>query len=737
MTSIGAPLNRVDGPLKVCGQARYTGDLALPRMAHALMVTSTIASGRIRRIDTTAARRLPGVLIVLTHENAMRLPQGGRAAVQPPQGRVLCLLQDEQVHYSGQPIAVVVADSLEHAQAAADALRVQYEPTAPVLDFQAGKASAHSPGKILDTEADSLRGDLAAGQAQATHKRRQTYRTPMQHHNPMEPHGSLAVWEGDRLTVYDSTQYAAGARRTIAKTFGIAPEKVRVRCDFVGGAFGSKGSAWSHVMLAAMAARQTGRPVRLLLQRPQQFGSVGGRPCTEQSVSLAADDDGRLSAIEHRVWSSTSMIEDWTESSALVTRTLYACPNVATSHRLVKLNVGTPTFQRAPGEATGSFALECALDELAGELGLDPIELRLRNFAERDPERGRPFSSNALRECYRAGAERFGWARRTPKPGSMQQGRWLVGYGMASATRPAKRSPAEARVRLLPDGRAIVQSSTEDLGTGTYTVMAQIAADALGYAPSQVRFELGDTAMPEAPISAGSMTVESVGSAVHAACLRAREQLLAKARADAASPLAEAKLADLRVEDGWIVHASESHRRERGAALIARQGGAPIEAEGRSAPGPEDKQFAMHSFGAVFAEARVDRELGIVRVPRVVGAYGVGQVINAKTAHSQLMGGIVWGLSLALVEASELDPRQGRFTNANLAEYHVPVNADIGRIEIIVVPERDEHVNPLGAKGLGEVSMTGVAAAVANAVHHATGRRVRELPITLDKLIET
>jgi xanthine dehydrogenase YagR molybdenum-binding subunit len=737
MTSIGAPLDRVDGPLKVCGLARYTGDLAMPRMAHALMVTSTIPSGRIRRIDTAPARRLPGVVTVLTHENAMRLPQSGRAAVQPPQGRVLTLLQDDRVHYSGQPIALVVADSLEHAQAAADALRIDYVRVTAALDFQAGKASAHSPGKILDTEADSLRGDPAAGATQAAHRHRQTYLTPIQHHNPMEPHATLAVWEGERLTVYDSTQYAAGARRTIAKTFGIAPERVRVRCEFVGGAFGGKGSAWSHVMLAAMAARQTGRPVRLVLQRPQLFGPVGGRPCTEQVVSLAADGEGRLTSIEHRVWSSTSMIEDWTESSALVTRTLYACPSVATSHRLVRLNVGTPTFQRAPGEATGSFALECALDELAEAMGLDPVELRLRNFAERDPERGRPFSSNSLRECYRAGAERFGWSRRAPRPRSMQQEQWMVGYGMASATRPAKRSPAAARARLLPDGSAVVQSSTEDLGTGTYTVMAQIAADALGYAPAQVRFELGDTAMPEAPISAGSMTVESVGSAVHAACLKAREHLLALARADDASPLAGVKPADLRVEDGWVIHIHEPRRRERAAVLIARHGGLPVEAEGSSAPGPEDKQFAMHSFGAVFAEARVDRQLGIVRVPRVVAAYGVGQVINAKTAHSQLMGGIVWGLSQALVEASELDPREGRFTNANLAEYHVPVNADIGRIEIIVVPERDEHVNPLGAKGLGEVSMTGVAAAVANAVHHATGRRVRELPITLDKLIET
>jgi xanthine dehydrogenase YagR molybdenum-binding subunit len=380
------------------------------------------------------------------------------------------------------------------------------------------------------------------------------------------------------------------------------------------------------------------------------------------------------------------------------------------------------------------FALESALDELAQRVGVDPIELRLRNHAERDLDKNLPFSSHALRECYRAGAERFGWSRRSAPPRSMQQGRWLVGMGMASATRPAKRMPCAARVRLQPDGSALVQASTADLGTGTYTVMAQIAADALGYAPARVRFELGDTEWPEAPISAGSMTVESVGSAVHAACLTARQQLVALACKDPASPCAGAQPGDIHIGNGYLQLVADTRRREPVAALIARHG-QPLEAQGDSRPGPEDKQRSMHAFGAVFVEAHVDRELGIVRVPRVVGAYAVGRVINAKTAHSQLMGGIVWGLSMALFEASRLDPRSGRFVNADLSEYHVPVNADIGDIDTLVVPDPDPYVNPLGAKGLGEVSMTGVAAAVANAVFHATGRRVRELPITVDKLI--
>ena len=732
--SIGAPLDRVEGPDKVRGAATYSGDVTLPRMAHAVLVQSTVASGRIARIDSSAAERAPGVIAVLTHANAMRLPQGGRAAVEPPQGRVLSLLQDNRVHYNGQPVALVVAESIEQASAAAALLRIGYERASAALDFAAGKAQAVSPGKVLEADADSQRGDPKSALEQAAVRDTQVYTTPMQHHNPMEPHATVAAWNGEQLTLHDSTQYVAGVRRVVAKTFGIAPERVRVRCPYVGGAFGGKGSAWSHVVLAAMAARHTARPVRLVLQRAQLFGPVGGRPCTEQTVTLAADPDGHLGAIEHRSISNTSALEDWTESAALVTRSLYGCPNVATSHRLVRLNVGTPTFQRAPGEATGMFALESALDELAQRVGVDPIELRLRNHAERDLDKNLPFSSHALRECYRAGAERFGWSRRSAPPRSMQQGRWLVGMGMASATRPAKRMPCAARVRLQPDGSALVQASTADLGTGTYTVMTQIAADALGYAPARVRFELGDTEWPEAPISAGSMTVESVGSAVHAACLTARQQLVALACKDPASPCAGAQPGDIRIGNGYLQLVADTRRREPVAALIARHG-QPLEAQGDSRPGPEDKQRSMHAFGAVFVEAHVDRELGIVRVPRVVGAYAVGRVINAKTAHSQLMGGIVWGLSMALFEASRLDPRSGRFVNADLSEYHVPVNADIGDIDTLVVPDPDPYVNPLGAKGLGEVSMTGVAAAVANAVFHATGRRVRELPITVDKLI--
>jgi xanthine dehydrogenase YagR molybdenum-binding subunit len=551
----------------------------------------------------------------------------------------------------------------------------------------------------------------------------------------MEPHATLATWIGDRLEIEDSTQYVAGVRKTLAKIFGISPDNVHVRSSFVGGAFGGKGAAWSHVALAAMAARQVGRPVRLVLQRPQLFGPVGGRPMTAQVLRVGADADGHLTALEHRSTSSTSVIEDWVETSAVVSRMLYACPAVATAHRLVRLNVGTPTFQRAPGESTGMFALESAIDELAIASGLDPIEFRLRNDAVRDDEKKLPYSSKALTECYRQGAERFGWSRRSTTPGMLRDGNWLVGLGCASATRPAKRMPCAARVRVTADGQALVQSSTAELGTGTYTVMAQVAADALGLPVERVRFELGDTHLPEAPISAGSMTMESVGSAIDAACTAARRRLVEMARADDGSPLHALAADDLTIVDGWLRSASQPDRRETVAMLLTRQGGQPLVADGDSKPGAEVQQYSMTSFGAVFAEVHVDRDLGIVRVPRIVGRFGAGRIINAKTAHSQLLGGVVWGLGMALSEESLLDPRNGRIVNANLAEYHVAVNADIGDIDVEFVPEDDPHVNSIGAKGLGEVSMTGVAGAVANAVFNATGKRVRDLPITLDKLL--
>jgi xanthine dehydrogenase YagR molybdenum-binding subunit len=488
-------------------------------------------------------------------------------------------------------------------------------------------------------------------------------------------------------------------------------------------------------MLAAMASRMAGSPVKLAIERTQMFGPVGGRPMTEQRLRLGAARDGKLNALMHDTISSTAFLDDFPEPCSSVSRILYASDSLQTTQRMATLNLGVPTYMRAPGESSGSFALESALDELAYALHMDPVQLRLQNYAEQDPEKGLPWSSKSLRECYRIGAEKFGWARRTPEPRSMREGRTLVGWGMATATYPARRQKAKASATINADGSAVVRSGTHDLGTGTYTVMTQIAAEALGLPVAKVMFELGDTGLPEAPVSGGSQTVASVGPVVYAAASAARDKLIAMAIADKASPLHGARPEEIAAADGWLAHKSNAAKREAMGAVIARHGGQPVTADSEAGPGEEKKKFAMHSFGAVFAEVHVDPDLGTVRVPRVVAAYGVGRLINRKTGLSQLMGGIVWGIGMGLMEKSEIDSRTGRTLNANLADYHVPVNADIGQIDITVLDEDDKQINALGAKGIGEIGIVGVAAALANAVYHATGKRIRDLPITVDKLI--
>ena len=696
-SAVGAPLTRTDGAVKVAGQARYAAEFPVDGLCHAVMARSTIPHGRIVRIDTEGARRMPGVILVLTHQNAQKLPQKGRAAVNPPAGREMSLLQDDAVRYNGEPIAVVVARTLEEATDAASHLRVEYAREAPVLDFAKAKASAHAPRTAGPSgKPDKAWGDAAGALENAEVRVDHVYTTPMEHHNPMEPHGTIARWEGERLTLWDATQYVSGVKETVAKTFGMPADNVHVLCPYTGGGFGCKGSTWSHVVLAAMASKACGRPVKLVLERPQMFGPVGGRPQTEQRVVLGARRDGTLVAIRHHVISHTSEFEDFTEAAAQPTRELYACANVDTTQRLAKLNVGTPTFQRAPGESTGTFALESAMDELAYALGMDPVELRLKNHADTVPSSGKPWSSKKLRECYADAAQRFGWSGRNATPRSMRDGHWLVGWGMATATYPAHKMAAKASAKLLPDGTFLVRSGSQDLGTGTYTIMTQVAADALGVPVSKVRFELGDTEFPRAPVSGGSMTAASVGPAVQAACQDLRRKL------------------------------------EAG-------GGGEKEGQGESPESPREEEKKTHgerSFGATFVEVRVDEDLGIVRVPRIVATYSVGRLLNEKTGLSQLQGGLVWGVGMALFEESILDLRDGRIVNGNLAEYHVPVNADIGSIEVVAVDEDDTEFNPLGARGIGEIGITGVTAAIANAVYHATGKRIRDLPITLDKLLK-
>jgi xanthine dehydrogenase YagR molybdenum-binding subunit len=730
---IGRPIDRIDGPYKVTGRARYAAEFFPPDVTYAALVLSTVPSGKVR-IDTGAVRSMPGVLGVLTHDNVPSLPQRGRSAYGPPAGRAMSLLQDDEVHYNGEPVAVVVAETFEQAVDAAAKLDIAYVARPAQLNFDAAKAVAHKPEKLArGTEPDLNWGDVDSALRAADVRIDAVYTTPMEHHNPIEPHGTVAHWENDRLTLYDATQYVSGVRQTVSKTLGIAPEQVRVINPYVGGGFGCKGSTWSHVVLAALAAKQVRRPVKLVLSRPQMFGPVGGRPQTEQHIVLGATREGRLTALRHAVISHTSVMEDFAEACTNPTRSLYACANGAVTQRLAKLNVGVPTFQRAPGESTGSFAIESALDELADALGMDPVELRLRNYAEVEPSTGKPWSSKKLRDCYTLAAERFGWARRTPQPRSMREGRWQIGWGMATATYPGHRMKASALARLLPGGNVLVQSGTQDLGTGTYTIMTQIAAQVLGVGVERVRFELGDTALPQAPVSGGSMTAASVGPAIQNACIALRDKIIGLATSDDASPLHGRATAEVTIENGWIV-ARDGKERESLGDIVGRQR-TTIEATGDAKPGDEEKQFASRSFGAVFAEVRIDEQTGMLQVPRINAVYSVGKLMNEKTARSQLEGGIVWGLGMALFEHSVLDQRYGRFVNANLAEYHVPVNADVKTIDVGFVVEDDDVFSPLGGRGIGEIGITGVAGAIANAVFHATAKRIRDLPITLDKLI--
>ncbi|MBN3957363.1 xanthine dehydrogenase family protein molybdopterin-binding subunit [Nostoc sp. NMS8] len=728
---VGKPLNRVDGHLKVTGGARYAAEFPVAKMTYGVTIQSTIAKGKIAKIDTKAAEQIPGVLAVITHLNTPK------ASGEKGGDRKLQVLQDNIVLYSGQHIGVVVADTFERAMYAASLVQVRYDEEKPTINMRDNLAKAYLPkGKLPGEELpDSTHGNVNQGLATAAVRVEQTYTTPIENHNPMEPHATTAVWQGDQLLLYDATQGIFSAQKKVAAVLGIEPEKIRIMSYFVGGGFGCKGSTWSHVPLAAMAARQVNRPVKLVLGRIQMYGPVGFRPETIQQVSLGATREGKLTALRHTGTSQTSTFDEFIEPVGKSARMIYACPNIETSHRLVKLDEGTPTYMRAPGEASGSFALESAMDELAYALNIDPVELRLRNHADVDPSKGLPWSSKSLIQCYRLGAEKFGWQKRNPKPRSMRDGNYFIGWGMATATYPTNRSPASAIARIMADGTAVVQSGSQDIGTGTYTVMTQVAAEALGLPVDKVRFELGDTKMPETPVSGGSQTAASVSSSVHLAGNQARSQLLQLALADRKSPLYSSNAEDVIAENGSFFLKNKSSATETYQAILARHGMKMIEARADAKPGEEKKKFSMHAFGAQFAEVRVEPDLGEVRISRWVGTFGVGRILNAKTANSQLIGGIIYGIGMALMEQTVTDPNLGRVVNHDLAEYHVPVNADIPDIQVLFVDEHDPYINPLGVKGIGEIGITGTAAAIANAVYHATGKRIRDLPITLDKLL--
>ena len=739
---IGEPIDRTDGRLKVTGGARYSAEINLPGLVYGVIIPSTVSNGAVASMDISTAEKAPGVIAVFTPFNMPKLPKQPepKGGVRPT-SRKISLLQDDAVHYELQPIGVVVADTLEHAVHGASLVGVKYQEQPPVAGLVTHLGDAFSPGQVggshpepADTEGREA-DPLLAG---AHTKLSEIYQTPIENHNAMEPHATIAWWtDPQHLTLFDASQGVFSSRKRVAELFQIPPDSVRVVCHYVGGGFGSKGPVWSHTMLAAMCARQVGKPVRIVLTRREMYNNTGSRAHTYQSLSLGADESGKLAALRHDSINTTSTFDDFTESAATTSRMLYACDKIETAHRLVRLNTGTPSYMRAPGEASGTFALESAMDELAYELKMDPIELRLKNYAETDQEEKKPFSSKSLRQCYEQGAAAFGWDKRkaSPEPRSVRDGRWLVGYGMASATYPTHRSQCHALARINADGTALVQAGTQDLGTGTWTVMTQIAAATLGLPLDKVRFELGDTLLPEAPVSGGSQTAASAGSAIQAVCQQALAQLVQRAVTDEKSPLHGAAEADVTGADGRLSLKSDPSKGETYAALLTRTR-QPLEVKTEAKPSDEMKKFSTHSFGAQFAEVRVNEDTGEVRIARWVGAFGVGNRLNEKTATSQLKGGIIFGIGMALMEHTVVDDRDAKIVNPNLAEYHVPVNADVPDIDVIFVEEHDDKINPLGVKGVGEIGIVGTPAAIANAVYHATGVRVRALPITPDTLLK-
>jgi xanthine dehydrogenase YagR molybdenum-binding subunit len=735
-SSIGQPLTRRDGVLKVTGAARYAADNHPPGMLYGVLAVSRIARGSVTFLDVAAAKAHPGVVDVMTPAHRPRLAQDPHAKTHP---FMFCLdlLQDEQVRYAHQPIAVVIAQTLEAATEGAALLAPQYAREAPRIGLDSSESfipGAVGPGH----PAAAQRGDAAAGLAASVRRIDATYETPAQYHNAMEPHAVVAAWDGDMLSLDTPSQGMAMARDRIAGLFGLAPENILIRSPFLGGGFGSKGMISGPQVLGIMAAKLVGRPVKLVLRREQMYGPVGHRAPTRQTVRLGADADGRLTAIVHHTRTQSSTFDDFFEPASDVSHTLYASPAIATSHEAVRVDTGTPMFMRAPGEATGSAALESAIDEMADACGMDPLEFRMKNYAEVEPISGKPFSSKALRACYAQGAERFGWAARPRLPRQMRDAAGLlVGWGVGTATFPALMMRAQARAVIRRDGTGMMATGAHDMGQGAGTALAQIAADALGLDMAQVEFRSGSSDLPDAGIAGGSAHTATAGMAIHAAGADAIARLAALATGDERSVLFGAGNAGVVARQGRLFRRDDESRSERFVDILGRAGRAEIEGHGRSAADQAAQaQYAMHAHGAVFAEVKVDPELGQIRVTRLVGAFAAGRVINPRLVRSQYYGGMIWGVSFALHEHAVMDTRSGRPMNPDLGEYHVPVNADIPAVEAILVEEHDPHVNALGMKGVGEIGITGTVGAVANAVWHATGIRVRQFPMTLDRLLD-
>lgn len=762
---IGKPVDRVDGRLKVTGQAKYSAEFGVKGLTYGVAVQSTISKGNIIRIDTSKAEMAPGVITVMTYKNAPRLKQPGAAPGGNKPGAVmlgeknLLPMQDENIHYNGQYVAVVVAGTFEQAVYAAGLVKVSYQEEKPLFEIEHASDKIYQPKQNMGQDIQFHRGDLSAGMGAAAVTIDETYITPVEHHNPMEPHATIAEWKGDHLEIHDATQNVLGARGGFAQLLGMPEEKVHVISLFLGGGFGCKGAFWPHSILAAMAAKLAKRPVKVVLDRQQMFSSNGHRSRTIQRVALGADNEGHLTAIRHDTTSETSQVHEFIEPSGLATTLLYACPNLQVTHNIVKLDKSTPTFMRAPGEASGTFAIESAMDELACKLKMDPVSLRMANYTDIDPQKNKPFSSKYLKECYSKGAEAIGWSQRNATPRSMREGKWLVGYGMATATYPANRSPASAKVRIYPDGKATGACCTQDIGTGTYTIMTQITAEALGIPLEKVSFKLGDSALPKGPGSGGSQSAASVGPAVRAAGLDAKSKAIHLSIADRVSPLYGLSETDILVEEGRMFSRQDNSKGESYAALLSRHKLPMLEGEAttnvstreskqkepnkavNSNPAVQEDEavqrdkYAFHSFGAHFVKVLVDPVHGMVRVAKIVSVMDIGTVLNQKTAESQIMGGAIFAIGMALMEETQYDPVKGRVITASLADYLVPVHADIPEMEVHFVGKPDPYITPIGGRGIGEIGTTGAAAAIANAVFHATGKRVRNLPITPDKLL--
>jgi xanthine dehydrogenase YagR molybdenum-binding subunit len=749
---VGRPIDRVDGTAKTTGAARFSAEYPYADLAHAALVYATVSRARITGIDIGAASAVDGVLSVITHLNAppMRPPRpvNYMNLSTLASGTSVNYLNTDEVYWNGQPVAVVVAETLDAAQEAARLVSVSYEELPAAVDFAAEEGNATPEKNTPMSSGSAKKGDAEAALAAAPVSVDLRYTTPGHNHNALEPHATTAAWDGDRLVVHEGTQNVAWVRDQLAWRFDVPAAAVRVISPYVGGAFGGKTTIWAGTVLTVLAARVTGRPVRMMLTREGVYRTVGGRTPSTQRVAIGAESDGSMTALIHTSVTQVGRAGGGPEQVTAQSRHLYDAKNILVQQHQVTLDTLPNTFMRAPGESIGTFALEAAVDELAYELEIDPIELRMRNEPERNPIDGKRFAHRALREAYARGAELFGWSARTPQPGSMRDGRWLVGMGVASAYHPAWQLAANVTVRLAADGSVLVRCGFHEMGMGGATAQAQIAADALGVPFEAVTVEYGDSALPTGPGAGGSGQTASVAASLLEACDKLKRSVLALASRSTESPLRGQRLSDVRARDAGLYRTDDA-RGESYAAILGRAAQVSVDAAVGSDTRLgsivgqarfltrfllENRRWTKAAAGAQFCEVRVDPDTGEVRVSRWLGVFDVGTVINAKTASSQLRGGIVMGIGMALQEESLVDRRTGRIMNANLAEYHVPVHADIPPIDVFYLNEPDPTM-PLGLIGIGEVSITGVAAAIANAVHHATGKRVRDLPITLDKLL--